>query len=204
LLNELKKSKKSNADKRVAFLKKIKIEAIVVKKIINGKTYYRVQAGAFSSKSKAEKMIKKLKNNRIKDAFFLTEKLLHINGVTVGSSYDQLVQKFGEPTKTEDDKNTKSLYYKNEGTGVRVTINADKDSIEQLQVYPEFLKTPSIPTEKNKILHAYGNPNEVKIVSCYESATCEQIIYRFNKNQLIVQIDRDGKTVQYLDLRKMK
>jgi hypothetical protein len=26
----------------------------------------------------------------------------------------------------------------------------------------------------------------------------------FNKNQLIIQIDRDGKTVQYLDLRKIK
>lgn len=197
-------SKKSNADKRVNFLKKNKIEAIVVKKVINGKTYYRVQAGAFSSKSKAEKMIKKLKNNGIKDAFFLTEKPLHINGITVGSSFDQLVQKFGKPTKTEDDKNTKSLYYKNEGAGVRVTINPANASIEQLQVYPEFLKTTSIPTEKNKILHAYGNPNEIKIVSCYESATCEQIIYQFNKNQLIVQIDRDGKTVQYLDLRKTK
>jgi LysM repeat protein len=197
-------SKKSNADKRVTFLKKNTIEAIVVKKVINGKTYYRVQAGAFTSKSKVEKMIKKLKNNGIKDAFFLTEKPLHINGITLGSSYDQLVNKFGKPTKTEDDKNTSSLYYKNEGAGVRVTINPDNTSIEQLQVYPEFLKTTSVPTEKNKILQAYGNPNEVKIVSCYESATCEQIIYQFNKNQLTVQIDRDGKTVQYLDLRKMK
>ena len=64
-------SKKSNADKRVTFLKKNGIEAIVVKKIINDKTTYRVQAGAFSEKSKAEKMIKKLKKNGIKDAFFL-------------------------------------------------------------------------------------------------------------------------------------
>ncbi|MEC1525436.1 SPOR domain-containing protein [Neobacillus niacini] len=197
-------SKKSNADKRVAFLKKKEIEAIVVKKVINGKTYYRVQAGAFSSKSKAEKMIKKLKNNGIKDGFFLTEKPLQINGITVGSSYNQLVQKFGKPTKTEEVKNTRSLYYKNEGAGVRVTINLANNSIEQLQVYPEFLKAASIPTEKSKILNAYGNPNEINIISCYESATCEQIIYRFNKNELIVQIDRDGKTVQYLDLRKTK
>lgn len=197
-------SKKSNADKRVAFLKKNGIEAIIVKKVINGKNYYRVQTGAFSSQSKAEKMIKNVKNNGIKDAFFLTEKPLHINGITVGSSYNQLVQKFGQPPKTEDEKNTRSLYYKNEGAGVRVTINPANDSIEQLQVYPEFLKTTSIPTEKNKILNAYRNPNEIKIVSCYESATCEQIIYQFNKNQLIVQIDRDGKTVQYLDLRKTK
>lgn len=197
-------SKKSNADKRVSLLSKNGLEAIVVKKVINGKTYYRVQAGAFSSKSKAEKMIKKLKKNGIKDAFFLTEKPLHINGITVGSSYNQLVQKFGQPTKTEDDKKTRSLYYNNEGAGVRVTINPANNSIEQLQVYPEFLKTTSLPTEKNKILNAYGNPNEVKIISCYESATCEQIIYRFNNKQLIVQIDRDGKTVQYLDLRKTK
>lgn len=196
-------SKKSNADKRVSFLKKKGIEAIVVKKVINGKNLYRVQAGVFSNKSKAEKMRKKLKDIGINDAFLLTEKPLHINGVIVGSSYNQLVQKFGQPTKTEHDKNTRSLYYMNEGAGVRVTTNAANDSIEQLQVYPEFLKTASIPTEKNKILDAYGNPNEVKFVTCYESATCEQIIYRFNKNQLIVQIDRDGKTVQYLDLRKV-
>lgn len=197
-------SKKSNADKRVSFLKKKEIEAIIVKKVIKGKTHYRVQAGAFSSKSNAEKMIKKLKNNGVKDAYLLTEKPLQINGITVGTSYNQLVQKFGQPLKTENDKNTRSLYYHNEGAGVRVTINSDNNSIEQLQVYPEFLKTTSIPTDKEKILHAYGNPNEIKIVSCYESATCEQIIYQFNKNQLIVQIDRDGKTVQYLDLQKTK
>lgn len=195
---------KTNADKRVSFLKKKGIEAVIVKKVINEKNYYRVQAGAFSSKSKAEKMKRKVKDNGIKDAFLLTEKPLHVNGITVGSSYNELVKKFGQPTKTEDDKNTRSLYYKNEGAGVRVTFNAANDSIEALQVYPEFLKTASIPNEKNKILNTYGNPNEVKFVTCYESATCEQIIYKFNKNQLIVQIDRDGKTVQYLDLRKAK
>ncbi|MCM3728985.1 SPOR domain-containing protein [Neobacillus cucumis] len=196
-------SKKANADKRVTFLKKKGIEAVVVKKVINGKSLYRVQAGAFSSKSKAEKMKKKLKTNGIKDAFLLTEKL-HINGITVGSSYIQLVQKFGQPSKTEDDKNTRSLYYRNDGAGVRVTFNAANDSIEQFQVYPEFLKTASVPTEKSQILKLYGNPNEVKMVTCYESAKCEQIIYKFNNDKLIVQIDRDGKTVQYLDLRKSK
>ncbi|PFO09345.1 hypothetical protein COJ85_01700 [Bacillus sp. AFS076308] len=56
-------SKKANADKRVTFLKKKGIEAVVVKKVINGKSLYRVQAGAYSSKSKAEKMKTKLKNN---------------------------------------------------------------------------------------------------------------------------------------------
>lgn len=195
-------SKKSNADKRVTFLNKKGIEAIVVKKVIKDKNYYRVQAGVFSSKSKAEKLIKKLKDFGIKDAYFLTEKNLHINEITLGFTYNQLIQKFGQPTKTEDEKSTRSLYYVDAGAGVRVTINAANDSIHQLQVYPEFLKTTSIPTEKNKILHTYGNPNEIKTVTCYESATCEQIIYRFNKNQLIVQIDRDGKTVQYFDLRK--
>ncbi|PLS09637.1 LysM peptidoglycan-binding domain-containing protein [Neobacillus cucumis] len=197
-------SKKANAEKRVTFLKKKGIEAVIVKKVINGKSLYRVQAGAFSSKSKALKMKTKLKNNGIKDAFLLTEKPLHINGITVGSSYKQLVLKFGQPSKIEDDQNTRSLYYRNDGAGVRVTFHAANDSIEQLQVYPEYLKTASVPTEKSKILGLYGNPHEVKIVSCYESAKCEQIIYKFNKKQLIVQIDRDGKTVQYLDLRKAK
>jgi len=197
-------SKKANADKRVTFLKKKGIEAVIVKKVINGKSLYRVQAGAFLSKSKAEKMKTKLKKNGIKDAFLLTEKPLHINGITLGASYKQLVQTFGQPLKTEDDQNTRSLYYKNEGAGVRVIFNTANDSIDQLQVYPEFLKTASVPTEKSAILKLYGNPNDVKIVSCYESAQCEQLIYKFNKKQLMVQIDRDGKTVQYLDLRKTK
>ncbi|WP_462411506.1 LysM peptidoglycan-binding domain-containing protein [Neobacillus sp. Marseille-QA0830] len=197
-------SKKTNADKRVAFLRKKGIEAIVVKKAINGKNLNRVQAGVFSSKTKAEKMKTKLKNSGIKDAFLLTEKPLHINGITVNSSYNQVVQKFGQPIKTEDDNKTRSLFYQKDGAGVRVTLNTSNDSIDQLQVYPEFLKTTSIPSEKNRLLHTYGNPNEVNIVSCYESASCEQIVYQFNKAQLIVQIDRDGKTVQYLDLRKAK
>lgn len=197
-------SKISNADKRVTFLKKKGIEAIVVKKVIDDQNYYRVQAGVFTSKSKAEKMSKKLKDKGIKDAYFYTEKDLQINGITVGSTYNQLVNKYGQPTKIEDDQSNRALYYQGEGPGVRVTFNASKDSIEQLQVYPEFLNATSIPSTKSKILDAYGNPNEVKIVTCYESASCEQYIYKFNKNQLIVWIDRDGKTVQYLDLRKVK
>ncbi|MGX6443633.1 LysM peptidoglycan-binding domain-containing protein [Neobacillus sp. K501] len=197
-------SKKSNADKRVTFLKKKGIEAIVVKKVIDDQIYYRVQTGVFSSKSKAEKMSKKLKDKGIKDAYFYTEKDLQINGITVGSTYNQLVNKFGQPTKTEDDQNSRALYYQGEAPGVRVTFNAANDPIDQLQVYPEFLNTTSIPTDKSKILDAYGNPNEIKIVTCYESAKCEQIVYQFNKKQLIVGIDRDGKTVQYLDLQKVK
>ncbi|WP_284035674.1 SPOR domain-containing protein [Neobacillus sp. 114] len=197
-------SKKTNADKRVAFLKKKGIEATVVKKVMNGKNLYRVQAGAFSNKSNADKMKKKVKDIGIKDAFLLSEKPLHINGITLGTSDNQLLKKFGQPTKTADDKNTRSLYYQNEGAGVRINFNAANDSIEQLQVYPEFLTTTYIPTDKNKILDAYGNPNEIKTVTCYESASCEQMIYTFNKSQLIVQIDRDGKTVQYLELRKTK
>lgn len=108
--------------------------------------------------------------------FFYLRKPLHINGITLGSSYNQLLQKFGQPTKIEDDKNTRSLYYQNEGAGVRITFHAANESIEQLQVYPEFLNTSSIPSDKNKILDAYGNPNEIKTVTCYESAACEQII----------------------------
>jgi murein DD-endopeptidase MepM/ murein hydrolase activator NlpD len=197
-------SKKSNADKRVTFLKKKGIDAIVVKKVIDDENYYRVQAGVFSSKSKAEKMSKKLKDKGIKDAYFYTEKDLQINGITVGSTYNQLVHKYGQPTKTEDDQNTRALYYQGEAPGVRVTFNAAKESIEQLQVYPEFFNSTTIPSEKSKIVDAYGNPNEIKIVTCYGSANCEQIVYQFNKKELIIWIDRDGKTVQYLDLQKVK
>jgi cell division protein FtsN len=55
-------------------LKKNGIEAIIVNKVINDKTYYHIQAGAFSEKSKAEKMIKKLKKKRDKGCLFFNGK----------------------------------------------------------------------------------------------------------------------------------
>ncbi|OLS40447.1 LysM peptidoglycan-binding domain-containing protein [Bacillus sp. MRMR6] len=193
---------KANAEKRVSLLKKEGIDAIIVKKEIKGKSHYRVQAGVYSSKVNAEKQQNTLKKMGITDAYILTEKPLHINGITVGATYNQLIHQFGKPGKTEDQSNIRFLYYRNDGAGVQVKFTKANGSIDQLQVYPEFLKTHSIPNERKEILDVYGYPNDVKIVSCYESAKCEQLIYLFNQNQLTVQIDRDGKSVQYLDLKR--
>jgi LysM repeat protein len=194
---------KENADKQGAALKKIGIDAVTVKKVINDKNYYRIQAGVFTNKVNAEKQKQTLQKNGIKDAYVLTEKHLHINGITVGSTYNHLMQQFGQPARTEDYLNVRSLYYQNQGAGVRVNFNMENGSVFGLQVYPEFLKMTSVPKEKSKILNVYGYPNEVKKVTCYESASCEQFIYLLNKNKLTVQFDRDNKTVQYLDLSKL-
>jgi len=194
-------TKKSNAEKRVALLKKSGIEALIVKRTINEKIFYRTQAGVFSSKSNAVALIKKIKGIGIYDAYLSTEKSLHINNISIGATYNQLLNQFGKPTKTEDQQSTiRSLFYGKEGAGVRVTFNMENGTIHQLQVYPEYANFKFVPTKKNKVLEVYGNPNEIKIVSCYETATCEQLIYQFNGKKLMIQIDRDGKTVQYLDL----
>jgi LysM repeat protein len=193
---------KTNAEKRVSFLKKRGIDAIIVQKIIKEKSHYRVQAGVYSSKNNAEKQQKALKKIGIKDAYILTENPLQINGITIGATYNQLIHHFGKPAKIEDQSNIKSLYYQNDGAGVQVKFNMANGIIDQLQVYPDFIKSSSIPNEKKEILDVYGYPNDVKIVSCYESAKCEQLIFQFNQNQLTVQIDRDGKSVQYLDLKR--
>lgn len=196
--------KKENAEKRVAFLKKNKIDAIIVEKVISGKKFYRIQAGVFSVKENAEKLRGTLKNKGIKDAYIFTERPLHINRILVGSTYNQVLEQFGKPLKTEDHLTIRSLYYLNEGAGVRVNFNMENGSVFGLQVYPEYLKGDSIPKVKSEVLSLYGHPNEVKEVTCYESASCEQLVYTFNKNKLIVQIDRDGKSVQYLDLGRVQ
>jgi hypothetical protein len=197
-------SKKDNATKQIAFLKKKGIEATVITKIIDGKTYYRIQAGVFSEKGNAEKQRELLRKSGIKDAYIVTNKNLQVHGVYNGSTYSQLLQQFGKPVKTEDQLNIRSLYYDDEGAGVRVKFNMENGSVFGLQVYPEFLKLSSLPKDKSQVINAYGYPNSVKNTSCYESATCEQYIYQFNKNKLIIQFDRDGKTVQYFDLSRMQ
>jgi hypothetical protein len=197
-------TKKDNAKKQIANLKKNGIEASVITKVINNTTYYRVQAGVFSKKENAEKQKKLLRKNGIKDVYIVTSKNLHVNGVHVGSTYSQLLQQFGKPVKTEDQLNIRSLYYNGEGAGVRVNFNMKNGSVFGLQVYPEYLKLSSLPKDKSQVIKVYGHPNEMKAVSCYESATCGQFIYQFNKNKLIIQFDRDGKTVQYYDLSKLQ
>ncbi|MCM3572385.1 LysM peptidoglycan-binding domain-containing protein [Mesobacillus subterraneus] len=196
-------SKKDNAAKQIAVLKKKGIEATVITKVINDKTLYRIQAGVFSEKANAETQKALLIKNGIKDAYIDTNKNLNVHGVYIGSTYSQLLQKFGKPLKTEDQLNIRSLNYTGEGAGVRVNFNMKNGSVFGLQVYPEYLKLSSLPKDKSQVIKIYGYPNDVKNVSCYESATCEQFIYQFNKNELIIQFDRDGKTVQYFDLSRL-
>ncbi|MBS8263800.1 LysM peptidoglycan-binding domain-containing protein [Mesobacillus boroniphilus] len=196
-------SKKDNATKQIANLKKKGIEATVITKVIYNKTYYCIQAGVFSKKVNAEKQKKLLRKNGITDAYIVTSKNLHVLDVHVGFTYSQLLQQFGKPVKTEDQLNIRSLYYNGEGAGVRVNFNMENGSVFGLQVYPEYLKLGSLPKEKSQVINVYGYPNDVKNVSCYESATCGQFIYQFNKHELIIQFDRDGKTVQYFDLSRL-
>jgi len=197
-------SKKSNADKRVALLKQHKVDAVVVSKIIDNKTYYRIQAGAFSKKENAEKQLKMLNTAGIGDAYILTSKPLQLNGITVGSSYNQIVEKYGVPNFSEEQQNTLSHFYVDEGAGLRMQLNNENVGVKQLQVYPEYLPLLNIPRVKAQVIENYDHPNIVEKVSCYESAVCEKMTYQLNGLQLNVQIDRDGKTVQYLELKEIR
>lgn len=197
-------SKKSNADKRVALLKQHKVDAVVVSKFIDNKTYYRIQAGAFSKKENAEKQLKMLNTAGIGDAYILTSKPLQLNGITVGSSYNQVVEKYGVPNFSEEQQNTISHFYVDEGAGLRMQLSSENGSVKQLHVYPEYLPLLNIPREKAQVIENYDHPNIVEKVSCYESAVCEKMTYQLNGLQLNVQIDRDGKTVQYLELKEIR
>jgi LysM repeat protein len=197
-------SNKSNADKRVALLKQHKIDAVVLSKFIENKTYYRIQAGAFSKKENAEKQLKMLNRAGIGDAYIFTSEPFQINGITVGSSYNQVVEKYGVPNFSEEQQNTISHFYVNEGAGLLVQLNNEDGTVKQLQVYPEYLPLLNIPREKAQVIENYDHPNIVEKVSCYESAVCEKMTYQLNGLQLNVQIDRDGKTVQYIELKKIR
>ncbi|MGM0903822.1 MAG: LysM peptidoglycan-binding domain-containing protein [Bacillota bacterium] len=196
-------SKKSNADKRVAFLKQKEIDAVVVTKVINNKTYYRIQAGAFSKRENAEEQLKRLNSAGIKDSYILSSKPLHLNGITVGNNYNKVVENFGAPNFSEEQQNTISHFYMDEGVGLRVQLKNGNGAVDQLQVYPEYLPVINIPREKAQVLETFEHPNMVEKVSCYETADCEKMIYQLNGLQLTVQIGRDGKTVQYLELSKL-
>lgn len=196
-------TKKSNAYNLVAFLKEKKIDAIVVNKVIQNKTYYRIQAGAFLKRENAEKQLKRINQAGILDSYILASKPLHLNGVIVGSSYNQVVENYGVPNFSEEQQNTISHFYLDEGAGLRVQLNKENGHITHLQIYPEYLLDNEIPREKAQVIKLYDYPNKVEEVSCYETASCEKMTYQLGGNQLTVLIDRDGKTVQYFELSKL-
>ncbi len=196
-------TKKSNAEKLVSFLKQKKIDAVIVNRVIDHKTYYRIQAGAFSKRENAEKQIERIKEVGISDTYILTSKPLQVNGVTVGNSYNDLVDNFGVPNFSEEHQNIISHFYMNDGAGLRVQLNKENDQVNILQIYPDYLLDSKIPNETTQVIAQYDYPNKVEKVSCYETASCEKWTYQLGGNQLTVLIDHDGKTVQYLDLRKL-
>lgn len=60
---------KANADKRIIYLAKIGISAIIK----TAGNYYKVQAGAFSSKENADALLNKVKNAGFEDAYIIYE-----------------------------------------------------------------------------------------------------------------------------------
>ncbi|KAF0817358.1 hypothetical protein KIS4809_3840 [Bacillus sp. ZZV12-4809] len=196
-------SKKENAEKQAALLKKKEIPAAISTAVIDGKTYYRVQTGAFKNKKNAVQQLEAVKKAGINDAFILTSPSLHIFGLKPGDAYDDIINRMGKPKKTETQLNIKSLYYQGDGAGVRVTLNMKDGTIGSLAVYPEYLSPrlfPALPFTKAEAVKLYGDANKTKSVTCYESAKCEELTYVLDHLELKVRIDRDQTTVQFLEI----
>ncbi|WP_436371232.1 LysM peptidoglycan-binding domain-containing protein [Cytobacillus sp. BC1816] len=196
-------SKKENAEKRAALLKKKEIAAAISTAVIDGKAYYRVQAGAFKDKKNAVKQLEAVKKAGIKDAFILSKEALHIFGLKPGDSYDEIASRMGKPKKTETQLNIKSLYYQGDGAGLRITLNKKDGTIGSLAVYPEYLSPrmfPALPFTRDEVVKIYGDANKTRTVTCYESAKCEELTYQLDHLELKARIDRDQATVQFLEL----
>ncbi|WP_236693997.1 SPOR domain-containing protein [Sporosarcina globispora] len=171
--------------------------------VINGMTHFRVQAGAFKNKRNAEMQLEAVKKAGIKDAYILAKGELHIFGLKPGDTIKELTSRMGNPKKTETQLNIKSLYYQSDGAGVRAALNMKDGTIGRLAVYPEYLNPrlfPAIPFTKDQAVKVYGNANKTKAVTCYESAKCEELIYKLDQFELKVRIDRDQSTVQFLEI----
>jgi delta 1-pyrroline-5-carboxylate dehydrogenase len=65
---------KENADERVTYLRSKGIESFIDTVTVSGETWYRVQAGAFSSRENAEMRLTEVKNAGINDAYIVAEK----------------------------------------------------------------------------------------------------------------------------------
>ena len=196
---------KQYALNQVNLLKKAGLTAAVSEADINGKIHYRVQTGVYKDRKNAEKQLKAVKKQGFQDAYILTVVPLNIMGITSGDTFVDIEKHFGTAKKVTNENRTNYLYYQADGAGITATYN-DEGKIEVITIYPDYLTKlhlPGIPFTKKDVFKVFGDPAQTKEVSCYESASCEEIGYSLNGQELTVRVDRDGKTVQFLELRKL-
>lgn len=197
---------KKHALNQIDLLKKAGLSAAVSEAVINGSVHYRVQAGAFKDRKNAEQQLKAVKKLGFGDAYILKVIPLNILGVKTGDTFNDIEAHFGVAKKVTNQDLTNSLYYKGDGAGITATFNRDDGKIEKITIYPEYLNKshyPGIPFTKKSVLKVFGDPTVEKEVSCYESAKCEELKYSLNGQELTLRVDRDGKTVQFLELREL-
>ena len=195
---------KEHASRQVTFLKQKGITATLSKAVIKGKKHYRVQAEVFTDLKNAKKQLKAVKKQGFADSYLLSVMPLNINGIAAGDSYASIEKHFGKASNIISQNNHRLLYYEGDGAGIHTMVNPADGKIKSLTLYPEFLNKrhfPSVPFTKKSVMDVFGYPNTVKQVSCYESASCEEVEYMFNGQLLTVRIDRDGSTVQFMEIR---
>ncbi|RSK25921.1 hypothetical protein EJF36_02880 [Bacillus sp. HMF5848] len=130
--------------------------------------------------------------------------VLHINGFTLGQVFEDVMDTFGQPLKSDQLDNSHSLTYADDGVGIRINLAEQSKKVIKLYVYPPYMETINLPKTKNDILAAYGQPNEGIVTNtCGNNERCDGWVYEVNGEQLIVQFDSEGVHVQYLILEKI-
>jgi N-acetylmuramoyl-L-alanine amidase len=155
---------KKNADERIAFLHGKGIESFIKTTIISGETWYRVQAGAFTTRENAEIRLAEVKKAGIKDAFIVAENDLASAGNAAGGNTPP-------PKSGNNSGNDEPAKSGNDGNDVPATSGNDgNNSTPPPIITPDltiFGSTYLTPEQMNQFVKKF-NPSAPELGSFYQ------------------------------------
>ncbi|MDN9010116.1 hypothetical protein [Brevibacillus laterosporus] len=125
---------------------------------------------------------------------------LQYNGVSLGDSYNKVLQLYGVPESEDVKGETKLLAYRSQ-KGLSHTLLLQNEKVIKSTFYMEYLEGDKLPRTKEEVIKTYGTEYQMEEKACYESTTCENYVYTFGNEILAFLTSWDNQKIDVVTLQ---
>ncbi|ERM17886.1 hypothetical protein [Brevibacillus laterosporus] len=122
------------------------------------------------------------------------------NGISLGDSYDKVVELYGKPESEDKKGDIKLLAYRSK-KGLSNTLILQNDKVIKSTSYMEYLDGEKLPKTKEEVFQTFGTGYKMELKDCYESTKCENYIYSFEDEILEFLTYWDNQKIDVVTLK---
>jgi hypothetical protein len=128
-------------------------------------------------------------------------------GLNFTMNYQNVIEIMGAPLTESDSQNIRSLFYTENGAGIKLKFNMKDGSIFEYTFFPEYLRDGEgaslipyqLPETIQEVKQMLGDNFQGQSETCYENTTCDVYLYELGNSRFIeVYFSWDNETVDYI------